>query len=120
MIEDGAAVNIEMRGSEVTVYPHNGYDDQGDDFWYEDQGHDKGSPTTVTAIIQNLPTDEELMAAGFDENAELSMTCVEGTFEEGYLVEVGSHEFIITSKVTKFSQNIEFMTMYGLKSVNES
>lgn len=109
---------LDMFGDTVTVYDHQGYTDQGDDFWYDDQDW-ANSGTDYLVVFEDQPSDEALDSPGFAEDADSAIWAGEDIAEEGDKISYNSEDYL-TISVSDFRVQGELARqLVGVKRMEE-
>lgn len=116
LLEDVQAEYEGLLGEPMTHYPANGVVDEGDDFWYRDDGWDRSSGTEFTGIVDTARIEDISEDAGFDKEIEIAVrTGFEGA-DTGDLVEFdGGREAVVVTMTNLRAQGRNYSTILGLR-----
>lgn len=108
---------LEFGGVEVTVYPHQGYGDEGDDFWRTDLDHaDTGEKYVV--VFEDQPSEETLSGAGFSDNAESAIWVDRDIAEEGdKIVTAQGREYLVISQSNYYMGSDFIRQVLGIRGM---
>lgn len=105
-------------GDTITVYPHQGYnDDDGSDFWETDQGV-SGSGTSYTAIVEDTPSQDTVESPGFVDEAEIAFYTETHVADEGDHIEYNNETWVVVSVSDLKTQDELDRCLIGAKSAS--
>jgi len=99
ILEDAQAEYDGLVGEELTYYPPKEPQDEGDEFWYDDeQGWDRNNGTDFEGTLESTATEETLERAGFQTDVEGVIRSSFTDSETGGLVEGADSEWIVVEE----------------------
>lgn len=120
LLEDSLDEMVGMFGETITGYHHLGYtDSSGEDFWHEDDGHDKNNPYTFEAIPESVLDDQTLEDAGFESDTDSVLRTSSAEVEEGDLIEFAGKSFIVREEENIRMAGDNIMKILALRQVEQ-